>query len=62
MKKQILKYRREIIELSTKQHSQSNHNNSKSDGRRVPRLDLSKLQRDSEEEEEEEGNSCVSIK
>jgi hypothetical protein len=47
MKKQILVYRREIIELSSnKKHHQRHH---KSEGRRVPRLDLSKLHRDSED-------------
>lgn len=53
MKKQILAYRREIIDLSSnkKQYSgqhPNHHQNSKSEGRRVPRLDLSKLHRDSE--------------
>ena len=66
MKKQILVYRREIIELSSnKKHHQRHH---KSEGRRVPRLDLSKLHRDSEDPNyddgddlDEENNSCVSL-
>jgi hypothetical protein len=68
MKKQILAYRKEIIELSsTKKHyggsgHHKNHHNSKSEGRRVPRLDLSKLHRDSEAgngEDDEEGGSSI---
>lgn len=68
MKKQILAYRREIIDLSSNKKAfslggQSNHHhNSKSEGRRVPRLDLSKLHRDSENvDENEEKESGVSI-
>lgn len=69
MKKQILGYRREIIDLSSHKKAysmggQSNnyHHNSKSEGRKVPRLDLSKLHRDSENvDENEDGESCVSI-
>jgi|APCry1669190288_1035285.scaffolds.fasta_scaffold130515_2 hypothetical protein len=68
MKKQILAYRREIIDLSSNKKAYSvgghnvNHHNSKSEGRRVPRLDLSKLHRDSENgDENDEGESCISI-
>lgn len=79
MKKQILAYRREIIELSSskKYHTShgyhtngnnNNHQNSKSEGRRVPRLDLSKLHRDSDDgngnlgnHPEGGGGSCNSI-
>jgi len=67
MKKQILVYRREIIDLSSNKkaysigdHSNNHHQNSKSEGRRVPRLDLSKLHRDSDNINEDE-ESCVSI-
>lgn len=68
MKKQILAYRREIIDLSSNKKAYSlgghsnHHHNSKSEGRRVPRLDLSKLHRDSENvDENEEQKSGVSI-
>lgn len=68
MKKQILAYRREIIDLSSNKKAYSlgghsnHHHNSKSEGRRVPRLDLSKLHRDSENvDENEENESGVSI-
>ena len=68
MKKQIQAYRREIIDLSStkKGHGgggsghHGHHQNSKSEGRRVPRLDLSKLHRDSEEGGEGD-ESCVSM-
>jgi len=67
MKKQILAYRREIIDLSSNKKAFSvgghhvNHHNSKSEGRRVPRLDLSKLHRDSENVDDNEEGSCISI-
>jgi hypothetical protein len=64
MKKQILAYRREIIDLSSakKNHGHYNyHHNSKSEGRRVPRLDLSKLHRDSEDGEGRGEESCASL-
>lgn len=69
MKKQILAYRKEIIDLSStkkyhgSQGNSKNHHNSKSEGRRVPRLDLSKLHRDSEigagDDEDEDGSSML---
>ncbi len=63
MKKQILAYRREIIELSSSKKYHSHHQNSKSEGRRVPRLDLSKLHRDSEigDPNHPEDDSCTSL-
>jgi hypothetical protein len=63
MKKQILAYRREIIDLSSnkKAYGHSHHHNSKSEGRRVPRLDLSKLHRDSEDGEGNGEESCASL-
>jgi len=66
MKKQILAYRREIIDLSSAKKNYGHHNhhqNSKSEGRRVPRLDLSKLHRDSEDGEGhgEGDESCASL-
>ena len=62
MKKQILAYRQEIIQLSTNKKYQSKGKEIRDAGRgssdienmRVPRLDLSKVKRDSEDEEEEE--------
>jgi hypothetical protein len=65
MKKQIMAYRREIIDLSSaKKLSGHHHHNSKSEGRRVPRLDLSKLHRDSEDGDGKgEGDeSCGSLR
>jgi len=61
MKKQVLAYRKEIIELSSNKKHHKNHQNSKSEGRRVPRLDLSKLHRDSEagNDEDEAGSSIL---
>ena len=67
MKKQILAYRREIIDLSSAKkyngHHHNHHHNSKSEGRRVPRLDLSKLHRDSEDGEGhgQGEESCASL-
>lgn len=58
MKKQILAYRQEIIELSTsKKYTKARRDlrgSSDIDNSKVPRLDLSKVKRDSEEEDEEE--------
>ena len=69
MKKQVLAYRREIIEFSStkKLYSINNHNhhhNSKSEGRPVPRLDLSKLHRESEDGKghDDGDESCASIR
>jgi hypothetical protein len=60
MKKQVLAYRKEIIELSSNKKHSKNYHNSKSEGRRVPRLDLSKLHRDSEAgNDEDEGGSSI---
>lgn len=62
MKKQILAYRQEIIELSTsKKYSKVKRDlrgmgggGSDLDNMRVPRLDLSKVKRDSDEEDDDE--------
>lgn len=60
MKKQILAYRQEIIELSTSKkytkaaRRDNNRGGSDVDNSKVPRLDLSKVKRDSEEEDEED--------
>ncbi len=62
MKKQILAYRREIIDLSSNKKNYGHHHNSKSEGRRVPRLDLSKLHKDSEDGDRKRGEeSCASL-
>jgi hypothetical protein len=61
MKKQIQAYRREIIDLSSaKKNYGHHHHNSKSEGRRVPRLDLSKLHKDSEDGDAHK-DSCESL-
>lgn len=57
MKKQILAYRQEIIELSTcKKHS--NHRvGSDMENMRIPKLDLSKVKRDSDEDDDSDSNN-----
>ena len=53
MKKQILAYRQEIIELST--HKKQNlKDKSKNSRKNVPRLDLSKVKQDSDDSSDEE--------
>ena len=58
MKKQILAYRQEIIDLSTSKRigraRRALRGGMDTDGAKVPRLDLSKVRRDSEDEEEED--------
>ena len=60
MKKQILAYRQEIIELSTgKKNAKARRDlrgSSDIENMRVPRLDLSKVKRDSEDDDDEEGD------
>lgn len=57
MKKQILAYRQEIIELSTsKKYSKVRRDlrgGSDMENMRVPRLDLSKVKRDSDDEDDD---------
>lgn len=64
MKKQILAYRQEIIELSTGKRigkaRRELRGGMDSDNMKVPRLDLSKVKRDSEDEEEDkEGHNVT---
>ncbi|CDW75485.1 UNKNOWN [Stylonychia lemnae] len=66
MKKQILAYRQEIIELSTsKRYSKARRDlrgGSDMESSKVPRLDLSKVKRDSEEEDEEDDDESDNSK